>query len=89
VVGVGLPGICLERELIRVHFAGTGFDYAYTFPGINRVLQAAGRVIRSEHDRGSLLLIDARYATHRYRTLLPNHWRPTRIRSSGFLTGMI
>jgi DNA excision repair protein ERCC-2 len=89
VVGVGLPGICLERELIRAHFAENGFDYAYTFPGINRVLQAAGRVIRSEHDRGALLLIDARYATHRYKTLLPSHWRPTRIRSSGFLPGMI
>jgi DNA excision repair protein ERCC-2 len=89
VVGVGLPGICLERELIRAHFAENGFDYAYTFPGINRVLQAAGRVIRSEQDRGSLLLIDTRYATHRYKTLLPGHWRPTRIRSSGFLPGMI
>jgi DNA excision repair protein ERCC-2 len=89
VVGVGLPGISLERELIRAHFAENGFDYAYTFPGINRVLQAAGRVIRSEQDRGSLLLIDTRYAGHRYKTLLPSHWRPTRIRSSGFLIGMI
>lgn len=82
VVGVGLPGICLERELIRDHFADIGFDYAYTFPGINRVLQAAGRVIRSESDRGSLLLIDSRYGTYRYKTLLPHHWRPVRIHSS-------
>ena len=81
VVGVGLPGICLERELIRTHFADTGFDYAYTYPGINRVLQAGGRVIRSEQDRGSLLLIDSRYATFRYRCLLPEHWQPNRVRS--------
>jgi Rad3-related DNA helicase len=85
VVGVGLPGICLERELIRDHFAEIGFDYAYTFPGINRVMQAAGRVIRSERDQGSLLLIDSRYATYRYKTLLPNHWRTARIASSGSL----
>ena len=55
VVGVGLPGICLERELIRQYFADThkaGFEFAYQYPGINRVLQAAGRVIRSETDRG-------------------------------------
>ena len=89
VVGVGLPGICLERELIRTHFAEIGFEYAYTFPGINRVLQAAGRVIRSEKDRGSLLLIDSRYGTHRYKALLPRHWRPSRIHSSGSLRGNI
>ena len=82
IVGVGLPGICMERELIRAHFAEIGYDYAYSFPGINRVLQAAGRVIRSEHDLGSLLLIDSRYATFRYRSLLPTHWHPARIHSS-------
>ena len=77
VVGVGLPGISLERELIREYFAGTikaGFEYAYQYPGINRVLQAAGRVIRSETDRGVVLLIDQRYATYRYRSLLLNQW---------------
>jgi len=79
IVGVGLPGICLERELIRNHFAGVGFEFAYTYPGINRVLQAAGRVIRSEDDRGALLLIDQRYGTRRYSTLLPQTWRPARI----------
>ena len=81
IVGVGLPGICLERDLIREYFdqeKGAGFEYAYQYPGINRVLQAAGRVIRSEEDRGVILLIDQRYAQSRYRSLLPVHWQPVR-----------
>jgi DNA excision repair protein ERCC-2 len=83
VVGVGLPGICLERELIREYFADTlkaGFEFAYQYPGINRVLQAAGRVIRSETDRGAVLLIDQRYATYRYRSLLGKQWETTKVR---------
>jgi Rad3-related DNA helicase len=63
--------------LIRKYFADTinaGFEYAYQYPGINRVLQAAGRVIRSETDRGVVLLIDQRYTTFRYRSLLLNQW---------------
>jgi DNA excision repair protein ERCC-2 len=82
VVGVGLPGICLERELIRQYFNDTlkaGFEFAYQYPGINRVLQATGRVIRSETDRGGVLLIDQRYATYRYRSLLGQQWKITRI----------
>ena len=84
VVGVGLPGISLEKELIRDYFAAThnaGFEYAYQYPGINRVLQAAGRVIRTETDRGVVLLIDQRYGTYRYRSLLPTEWRPVKVRS--------
>jgi DNA excision repair protein ERCC-2 len=79
VVGVGLPAISLENELIREYFGAerrAGFEYAYLFPGMNRVLQAAGRVIRSEADRGSVLLIDQRYGTYRYKSLLPGHWQP-------------
>ena len=82
IVGVGLPGICLERDLIRDYFArtrGAGFEFAYQYPGINRVLQAAGRVIRSEKDRGVLLLIDRRFTTARYRHLLPGQWRLQKI----------
>ena len=84
VVGVGLPGISLERELIREYFADTinaGFEFAYQYPGINRVLQAAGRVIRSDTDRGAVLLIDRRYGTYRYRSLLLDQWQTTRIRN--------
>jgi DNA excision repair protein ERCC-2 len=83
VVGVGLPAVCLERELIREYFASRmeqGFEYAYMYPGINRVLQAAGRVIRTETDRGVVLLIDQRYGTHPYHSLLPHHWNPVTIR---------
>ena len=84
VVGVGLPGISLERELIREYFSVTlkaGFEFAYQYPGINRVLQAAGRVIRSETDRGVIFLIDQRYATYRYRSLLLGHWETTNVRN--------
>ena len=79
VVGVGLPGISLERELIKEYFANTlsaGFEYAYLYPGINRVLQAAGRVIRTENDRGVVVLIDQRYARYQYKTLLREEWDP-------------
>jgi DNA excision repair protein ERCC-2 len=84
IVGVGLPQLCVERDLIRDFFQqkiGAGFDYAYTFPGMNRVLQATGRVIRSETDRGVVLLIDARFAEARYRRLFPASWRPTPVRT--------
>ncbi|MBU4318953.1 MAG: ATP-dependent DNA helicase [Proteobacteria bacterium] len=84
IVGVGLPGISVENELIRQYFDridGTGFDHAYLYPGINRVLQAGGRVIRSETDQGVVMLIDERYTTARYRNLLPDHWQPVRVRN--------
>ena len=77
IVGVGLPAVCLENDLIRNYFNTTqhaGFEYAYLYPGVNRVLQACGRVIRTENDRGVVLLIDQRYSTHRYKSLLPAYW---------------
>jgi DNA excision repair protein ERCC-2 len=92
IVGVGLPGICLENDLIRDYFehtGGSGFEYAYLYPGINRVLQAAGRVIRSETDRGTVVLLDDRYATARYRALLPAHWHPIRVFSEAQLIGQL
>ncbi len=85
IVGVGLPQLCVERDLIRDYFhakLGAGFDYAYTFPGMNRVLQATGRVIRSEMDRGVVMLIDTRFVEQRYRRLFPGWWRPVRVRSA-------
>lgn len=84
VIGVGLPAIGLERELIRTYFAERleqGFEYAYMYPGINRVLQAAGRVIRTDTDRGVVLLVDQRYGSEHYRALLPEHWQTMRIRN--------
>jgi DNA excision repair protein ERCC-2 len=83
VVGVGLPGISLEKELIKDYFTHThnaGFEYAYQYPGIKRVFKASGRVIRTENDRGVVLLVDQRYATHRYRSLLPVEWEPIKVR---------
>lgn len=78
IVGVGLPGFSSERNLMRDYFENryeNGFDYAYTFPGMNSVLQAAGRVIRREEDRGIVVLIDDRYGTPTYQKLFPTHWK--------------
>ncbi|WP_425060166.1 3'-5' exonuclease DinG [Sporomusa carbonis] len=77
VVGVGLPQVCLEREIIRNWFNKDkyqGFEYAYVYPGMNKVLQAAGRVIRTEDDQGLVLLIDDRFSQPRYRRLFPREW---------------
>ena len=77
VVGVGLPQIGIERNLIRNHFSETGFEYAYQYPGLVRVLQTAGRVIRDEEDRGVIFLVDKRYRERRYLDLLPSQWSPS------------
>ena len=77
IVGVGLPQICFERNIIREYFQSKnnlGYEYAYMYPGMNKVLQAAGRVIRSEKDRGALLLIDERFGTIKYKRLYPKEW---------------
>ena len=86
VVGVGLPLITTEREALAAYFQESqgldtgyeadrrGFEYAYVYPGINKVLQAAGRVIRTENDRGVVLLIDSRYNSTRYKSLFPPEW---------------
>lgn len=79
IIGVGLPQICNERNIIKRYFdeqTGTGFEYAYIYPGINRVLQAAGRVIRTETDMGAVILIDERFANYSYKELLPSEWYP-------------
>jgi DNA excision repair protein ERCC-2 len=92
IVGVGLPQLCLERDLIKNHFAARklpGFDYAYTFPGMNRVLQAVGRVVRSDTDLGAVLLIDARFHEPRYRRLFPPWWRFLRVRNPASLRSAI
>ncbi len=77
VVSVGLPQIGTEPNIIREYFDaknGMGYKYAYMYPGMNKVLQAAGRVIRSESDRGAVLLIDERFGSAEYRRLFPAHW---------------
>ncbi|MEN6634396.1 MAG: helicase C-terminal domain-containing protein, partial [Clostridiaceae bacterium] len=89
VVGVGLPQVCLERDVLRDAYEETyqsGFRYAYQYPGMSKVLQAAGRIIRTETDRGALLLIDTRYSLADYRQLLPPHWSVRRVKSADDLS---
>ncbi|MCY6353715.1 ATP-dependent DNA helicase [Clostridium sp. ZS2-4] len=77
IVGVGLPQICLERNIISDYFKkrnGKGFEYAYMYPGMNKVMQAAGRVIRTEEDKGVVLLIDERFSHSSYREIFPREW---------------
>lgn len=77
IVGTGIPGISSERNIIREYYElsrGCGYDYAYTYPGMNNVLQAAGRVIRSDTDKGIVTLIDDRYITPKYQEMYPDHW---------------
>ena len=78
IVGVGLPMISKENNLLKEYFDEKfhkGFDYAYTYPGINKVIQAVGRVIRTETDRGIAVLIDDRFSTRRYQYLFPKEWQ--------------
>ena len=80
IFGVGLPALSNEKNIIREHYdsksdEGIGYDYAYTYPGMNNVLQAAGRVIRTAEDIGVVVLADDRYATPKYSSLFPAHWQ--------------
>ncbi len=77
VVGTGLPGICTEREILKGWYekqGKDGFAYAYRYPGMNKVLQAAGRVIRTDTDEGVILLLDDRFLSGEYRRLFPREW---------------
>ena len=77
IIGVGHPMICFEREIIKEYFdnkSNCGYEYSYMYPGMNKVLQAAGRVIRTEEDKGTVLLIDDRFLHQRYRRLFPKEW---------------
>jgi len=77
IVGTGLPQICTERELMKNYFdqtTGNGFDYAYQYPGMNKVLQAAGRVIRTVDDIGIVALLDERFLLRSYQKMFPREW---------------
>lgn len=77
IVGTGLPQVCRERELLKMYFDARGlrgFDYAYLYPGMNKVLQSAGRVIRTDADRGIILLLDERFRDVRYQETFPREW---------------
>ena len=78
IVGTGLPQVCPEREILKRHFDAMGeegFDYAYKYPGMNKVLQAAGRVIRTAEDAGIIALLDERFLQNGYRKLFPAEWQ--------------
>lgn len=77
VVGTGLPQIGTEREILKNYYdtrGENGFDYAYRYPGMNKVLQASGRVIRTQEDIGMILLLDERFRNTDYRSLFPVEW---------------
>lgn len=79
IVGTGLPMVCNERELMRSYYQeqkGNGFDYAYLYQGMNKVLQSAGRVIRTMEDEGIILLLDDRFLQNQYLELFPREWDP-------------
>ena len=78
IVGTGLPQVCNERELLKQYFdkhKENGFDYAYLYPGMNKVLQAAGRVIRTEQDVGVIALLDERFEKSEYQRTFPREWQ--------------
>lgn len=79
IVGTGLPMVCNERELFRSYYDrynGNGFDYAYLYNGMNKVLQSAGRVIRTQEDHGVIVLLDERFTNRQYQNLFPREWFP-------------
>lgn len=78
IVGTGLPQISNEREILKHYYDKqglSGFDYAFRYPGINKVLQAAGRVIRTQEDRGIIVLLDERFLQSDYNALYPREWK--------------
>lgn len=76
IIGVGYPKVSLKGEIIKEYFENEGEKIAYIYPGINKVMQAVGRVIRTESDKGRILLVDDRYSMNRYYNLLPDEWKP-------------
>ena len=88
IVGVGLPLVCDENNVLKEYFEekypNKGFDYAYMYPGFTKVIQAVGRVIRHEDDKGIAVLMDNRFTHLRYRELMPPHWKNITIISSNY-----
>ncbi len=86
IAGTGLPQVCRERELLKDYFDGqglNGFDYAYLYPGMNKVLQAAGRVIRTDEDRGVILLLDDRFLDSGNQSMFPREWEDVKVCDAG------
>ena len=82
IIGTGLPKVGPQQEILRDYYQkqnSMGYDFAYRYPGMNKVLQASGRVIRTASDRGVVLLLDDRFSTAGYRRLFPAHWSHARV----------
>lgn len=82
IVGTGIPQVCLEREILKQYFdrlGQNGFDYAYRYPGMNKVLQSAGRVIRTTEDVGIVVLLDERFLGNQYQSLFPREWEQPQV----------
>ena len=78
IVGTGLPQVCNEREILKNYFDSkgeNGFSYSYLYPGMNKVQQAAGRVIRTERDTGTIALLDERFLGRQYQDTFPREWK--------------
>lgn len=78
IVGTGLPQVCRDREILKDFFdkkGVNGFHYSYVYPGMNKVQQSAGRVIRTEEDRGIILLLDERFSERQYKNTFPREWK--------------
>ncbi|WP_296119182.1 ATP-dependent DNA helicase [uncultured Eubacterium sp.] len=92
IVGTGLPQICTKREILKEYYQKEneqGFDYAYQYPGMNKVLQAAGRVIRTASDRGIIGLLDERFLRSDYRQLFPREWSQYEVHTLDSLPGAL
>lgn len=92
IIGTGLPQVCRERELLKAYFDGQGlrgFDYAYLYPGMNKVLQSAGRVIRTDEDRGVILLLDERFRDSRCKEVFPREWKDVKLCQVKTAAGLI
>ena len=92
IVGTGLPQVGTERELFRGFYDkrnGRGFDHAYLYQGMNKVLQSAGRVIRTLDDKGAILLLDERFLNSQYRNLFPREWFPYEIVNQTKMRGFL
>lgn len=86
IVGTGLPQVCNEREIVKSYFDSRmqkGFDYSYLYPGMNKVLQSAGRVIRTEKDKGIIVLLDDRFLQEQYRAVFPREWKEIKVCNIG------
>lgn len=92
IVGTGLPQVCNEREILKKYFDGwgeNGFDYAYRYPGMNKVLQAAGRVIRTMEDVGIVVLLDERFLNPAYQRLFPREWKNYEVVTTKQIAGRV